>query len=708
MSTPQAWIHKQLALRKQEFCDKQKLTIRICSWNVNAKKPHKEKDLSPWVGDGNADIYVFGFQEIVDLNAGNMILDHNASAPWEARIQKLLHKQHKHHKIATVNLVGLSIIVYVKGALLQYITDVQSDSIGVGILGVGGNKGATVVRFELWNSKLCFINTHLAAHQNHVKQRNRDYREITRRLRFVDAEGGKTVRCWDHDALFWLGDLNYRLNFASVMHVDDRIHLKDWPHLLSHDQLTVERENKRAFAGFKEGEVTFPPTYKYQSGTNDYERRPEKKIRMPAWTDRIQWIGSNVEQLSYTRAELLISDHKPVCSDFSYLAMREDLEKKLQLFETLMPIASTQPAPILQLSSQEVMFPSVHFGQEYNSTLQIRNVGHAVAQVRITGSSDKIRVEEWKDTDVRQSLLDSQRPMGLKTWLHLTPAGGAIAPGQSLTLAIKILVTRVDAQPLNLGWEQLHDVFTLQVKHGQPSLVTVLGTYERSLLGCDLAVLNSLNGSSAEALVATTEVGQPVAPLYPLSSAVVRLVEAFVKLQGLTTWNSVLSKDVKSFSSPHPFQPSTPQLDDEVWGIHRCLALRQRFPSHLSLEGVTLALLQFLDSFPEPLLPPSLALPFYPSMHISDWCRHVLLVLKLEQYSLVVYLLSFLRALVANHAIHKMQHGTVAYPFSRALTHLLPEGTFNEFQPQSPFMVLRHLLSVDFQSHSTPAASEPT
>jgi hypothetical protein len=41
------------------------------------------------------------------------------------------------------------------------------------------------------------------------------------------------------------------------------------------------------FQGFDEGELTFPPTYKYQPGTDKYETRAEKKLRTPSWCDRI-------------------------------------------------------------------------------------------------------------------------------------------------------------------------------------------------------------------------------------------------------------------------------------------------------------------------------------------------------------------------------------------------------------------------------------
>ena len=43
----------------------------------------------------------------------------------------------------------------------------------------------------------------------------------------------------------------------------------------------------QAFHGFIEGELTFAPTYKYDSFSDDYDT--SEKGRIPAWTDRVMW-----------------------------------------------------------------------------------------------------------------------------------------------------------------------------------------------------------------------------------------------------------------------------------------------------------------------------------------------------------------------------------------------------------------------------------
>ena len=45
----------------------------------------------------------------------------------------------------------------------------------------------------------------------------------------------------------------------------------------------------RAFQSFQEGRVDFKPTYRYIPGSNQYDERPDGKLRCPAWCDRILW-----------------------------------------------------------------------------------------------------------------------------------------------------------------------------------------------------------------------------------------------------------------------------------------------------------------------------------------------------------------------------------------------------------------------------------
>jgi hypothetical protein len=54
---------------------------------------------------------------------------------------------------------------------------------------------------------------------------------------------------------------------------------------------------RKVFTGYTEGKLTFPPTYKFDPGTDNWDS--SEKARAPAWTDRILWKGDHIEQLVY-------------------------------------------------------------------------------------------------------------------------------------------------------------------------------------------------------------------------------------------------------------------------------------------------------------------------------------------------------------------------------------------------------------------------
>lgn len=94
-------------------------------------------------------------------------------------------------------------------------------------------------------------------------------------------------------------------------------------------------DSQQAFVGYDEGPLLFRPTYRYDLGTQRYDS--SEKMRVPAWTgmvdsstfsdpqcaqvhvyriDRILFRGNNLDLMTYSRAELMSSDHRPgmLCS----------------------------------------------------------------------------------------------------------------------------------------------------------------------------------------------------------------------------------------------------------------------------------------------------------------------------------------------------------------------------------------------------------
>lgn len=73
--------------------------------------------------------------------------------------------------------------------------------------------------------------------------------------------------------LIWCGDLNYRVNYLKRDDIVNKVGENKIDELLEYDQLSIERNAGRTFPMFDEGRITFHPTYKYDSGTDEYDSR---------------------------------------------------------------------------------------------------------------------------------------------------------------------------------------------------------------------------------------------------------------------------------------------------------------------------------------------------------------------------------------------------------------------------------------------------
>jgi hypothetical protein len=164
-------------------------------------------------------------------------------------------------------------MVFAKKKHKNDITSVDIKSIATGFLGVVGNKGACAVAFRIMNTSICFITSHLAAHQSHYEERNQMFQEIVHGLQIGDVE---TYLTHHYDAVIWFGKIEILLSFGNTFHLGDlnyRINYSaeqillcvkkaKWDSLHKRDQLFNEMNKKNVFCGFKEFPIDFPPTYK--------------------------------------------------------------------------------------------------------------------------------------------------------------------------------------------------------------------------------------------------------------------------------------------------------------------------------------------------------------------------------------------------------------------------------------------------------------
>lgn len=86
--------------------------------------------------------------------------------------------------LACEQLVGICIIIFIRSNLISKMRDLSCEKVKTGMGGVTGNKGSIVIRFTINGTSVCFICSHFTAGQNEVINRNEDFQNTIRKIRF--------------------------------------------------------------------------------------------------------------------------------------------------------------------------------------------------------------------------------------------------------------------------------------------------------------------------------------------------------------------------------------------------------------------------------------------------------------------------------------------------------------------------------------------
>jgi hypothetical protein len=93
-------------------------------------------------------------------------------------------------------------------------------------------------------------------------------------------------------------------------------------------------KNKNVLTGYLEHSITFPPTYKFDLNSDEYDS--SKKARTPSWTDRILFKNNSElawECLHYSSvAPIKSSDHRPVHAIFNSVRFAAPHQQKKKSF----------------------------------------------------------------------------------------------------------------------------------------------------------------------------------------------------------------------------------------------------------------------------------------------------------------------------------------------------------------------------------------
>ncbi|XP_054466941.1 phosphatidylinositol 4,5-bisphosphate 5-phosphatase A [Anoplopoma fimbria] len=311
--------------------------MHVITWNVGSATPPDDITslLGLNVGDGNTDMYIIGLQEVNSM-INKRLKDVLFTDQWSEVCMERL-SPFGYVLVTSQRMQGLLLLVFAKYFHLPFLRGVQTETTRTGLGGYWGNKGGVSARMSAFGHTICFLNCHLPAHMENSEQRMEDFESILQQQQF---EGQTSSGVLDHDVVFWFGDLNFRIDDLDMQVVKSAIDNNKFPMLWEKDQLNMAKDSETVLEGFQEGPLKFPPTYKFDVGTDTYDTSGKK--RKPAWTDRILWrlratattaaalsagkrgsnsgltSGTKVTQHYYrSHMEYTVSDHKPVSSIFT-------------------------------------------------------------------------------------------------------------------------------------------------------------------------------------------------------------------------------------------------------------------------------------------------------------------------------------------------------------------------------------------------------
>uniref|UniRef100_A0A2K6FHL3 phosphatidylinositol-3,4,5-trisphosphate 5-phosphatase n=1 Tax=Propithecus coquereli TaxID=379532 RepID=A0A2K6FHL3_PROCO len=311
-------LRKEYVFADSKFCplsQAQKDGDKITSWFLSKGQGKTRDDSADYIPH---DIYVIGTQE-----------DPLGEKEWLEILRQSLQEitSVTFKTVAIHTLWNIRMVVLAKPEHENRISHICTDTVKTGIANTLGNKGAVGVSFMFNGTSLGFVNSHLTSGSEKKLRRNQNYMNILRFLALGDKKLSPFNITHRFTHLFWLGDLNYRVDLPTweAETIIQKIKQQQYADLLSHDQLLTERKEQKVFLHFEEEEITFAPTYRFERLTRDkYAYTKQKatgmKYNLPSWCDRVLWKSYPLVHVvcqSYgSTSDIMTSDHSPVFATF--------------------------------------------------------------------------------------------------------------------------------------------------------------------------------------------------------------------------------------------------------------------------------------------------------------------------------------------------------------------------------------------------------
>ena len=318
----------------EEFSEIEKIKIYVATWNTSSTEPSKicminlDSLLIPKDPKIVPDIYFVGFQEVVKLNATNIIITGEEKlqqilSEWDKKVFESIQKIGKYKKLVIMNLVGINFFSYILEEKFDKVKNISKKIVKTGFGGTTGNKGSCVINFDYENTSFCVSCSHLVANKKNKRLKELEYilnlklntfynpekfkdksndqlDSITQSLEEIMTADDENIKPQNNntnnplpktdtlqgnndslsfkDSDIWIlfGDLNFRIDMEYEEFSEFIKKGNSWDKLLDYDQFVKYKlASLSSMTNIQEDVIKFAPTYKYIINSDEFDYTPK-------------------------------------------------------------------------------------------------------------------------------------------------------------------------------------------------------------------------------------------------------------------------------------------------------------------------------------------------------------------------------------------------------------------------------------------------
>ena len=185
-STKFSPLKSNLDDHREEFSEIEKIKLYVATWNTSSTEPSKISQINldslliPKDPKIVPDIYFVGFQEVVKLNATNIIITGEEKlqqilSEWDKKVCESIQKIGKYKKLVIMNLVGINFFSYILEDKFDKVKNISKKIVKTGFGGTTGNKGSCVINFDYENTSFSVSCSHLVANKKNKRLKELEY-----------------------------------------------------------------------------------------------------------------------------------------------------------------------------------------------------------------------------------------------------------------------------------------------------------------------------------------------------------------------------------------------------------------------------------------------------------------------------------------------------------------------------------------------------